>query len=423
MQSLLRWSIENSTPLDSAPTDGPLPRREDLNPEMIHMLLGKPDAERMKDDVAIAVDTSKTEDERIIALDDLELLIEHIDNANNLESLKLWEPIQSLLTSEEASTDIKVHALWVIGTALQNNPSAQDAYLKYNPIPTLLSFLTPSPTSTVSARAKAIYTLSGLLKHNSPAVKTLSQPGVNGWEKLRDALQDPNIGVRRKTIFLLAALLVPTDPGPRSSSTPARNQPQPPPLLLGAPQPQPQPQIETHAQSSEGLSLRFIPAADPSSTPSASTVAFHNTDPAAETQAVPAPVNIHTPDDVPPGDVVHDNSHAANLRDASRSQTSELTLEALRKHGILDAVIASVVSPLPHGEDGENIEADQDYEEKALRLLHTYVVACRGSFTPSQKESLKKWVEAQKAEAGGAQQLEEKWNLTSAELSELTSAL
>lgn len=423
MQSLLRWSIENSTPLDSAPTDGPLPRREDLNPEMIHMLLGKPDAERMKDDVAIAVDTSKTEVERIIALDDLELLIEHIDNANNLESMKLWEPIQSLLTSEEASTDIKVHALWVIGTALQNNPSAQDAYLKYNPIPTLLSFLTPSPTSTVSARAKAIYTLSGLLKHNSPAVKILSQPGVNGWEKLRDALQDPNIGVRRKTIFLLAALLVPTDPGPRSSSTPARNQPQPPPLLLGAPQPQPQPQIETHAQSSEGLSLRFIPAADPSSTPSASTVAFHNTDPAAETQAVPAPVNIHTPDDAPAGDVVHDNSHAANLRDASRSQTSELTLEALSKHGILDAVIASVVSPLPHGEDGENIEADQDYEEKALRLLHTYVVACRGSFTPSQRESLKKWVEAQKAAAGGAQQLEEKWNLTSAELSEFTSAL
>lgn len=38
------------------------------------MLLGKPDAELMKEDVAVAVDTSKSEDERMAALDHLEMV-------------------------------------------------------------------------------------------------------------------------------------------------------------------------------------------------------------------------------------------------------------------------------------------------------------------------------------------------------------
>lgn len=62
-------------------------------------------------------------------------------------------------------------------------------YLTYNPLPTLLGFLTPSPSSTLAARAKAIYALSGLLKHNAPAVDELGKPDVGGWVKLREALQ------------------------------------------------------------------------------------------------------------------------------------------------------------------------------------------------------------------------------------------
>ena len=74
MQSLLRWSIENSTPYDSSPSAIPPVRREDLNPEIIDMILGKPDAQLMKEDAAIAVDSSKSEDERLNALDHLEMV-------------------------------------------------------------------------------------------------------------------------------------------------------------------------------------------------------------------------------------------------------------------------------------------------------------------------------------------------------------
>ncbi|KAJ2933296.1 hypothetical protein H1R20_g3853, partial [Candolleomyces eurysporus] len=368
MESLLRWSIQNSTSLDSAPSDRPPARREDLNPEIIDMILGKPDSELMKEDVAVAIDSSKSEDERIAALDHLEMLIEQIDNANNLEKLKLWDPLHSLLTSQ-VSTEIKVQALWVIGTALQNNPAAQDAYLAFNPLPTLVSFLTPSPESTTQTRSKAIYTLSGLLKHNAPAVKLLSNPDTNGWQKLKDALQDTSIAIRRKTIFLLGALLIPTSPVPQTHQQP---------LLLGnAP-------------------------ANPNATPS--------------TNTRPAPSESSN-------EPIHDNSHAAHLRDASRSQTYTFALEAFEKNGILDAVISSIVSPVAYGVDGENTEADHDYEEKALRVLHTYSVTCHGPLSASQKETLKRWTESQKTGSGGAQQLAERWNLTGTELGEFTAKL
>lgn len=45
----------------------------------------------------------------------------------DLEKMKMWEPLHSLLTSDTSSPQIKMQVLWVIGTALQNNPSAQDA--------------------------------------------------------------------------------------------------------------------------------------------------------------------------------------------------------------------------------------------------------------------------------------------------------
>lgn len=45
----------------------------------------------------------------------------------DLKKLNMWEPLHSLLTSDTSPLTVKVQALWVIGTALQNNPSAQDA--------------------------------------------------------------------------------------------------------------------------------------------------------------------------------------------------------------------------------------------------------------------------------------------------------
>lgn len=74
MQSILRWSIENSTPLDSAASDRPPVAHKNLDPGVIDMILGKPDSVQMKEDMAVAIDAGRSEDERIDALDHLEMV-------------------------------------------------------------------------------------------------------------------------------------------------------------------------------------------------------------------------------------------------------------------------------------------------------------------------------------------------------------
>lgn len=74
MQSLLRWSIENSAGDGSAQPPQPPQPRKDLDPGIIDMILGKPDSELMKENLAIAVDEKRSEDERLEALDNFEMV-------------------------------------------------------------------------------------------------------------------------------------------------------------------------------------------------------------------------------------------------------------------------------------------------------------------------------------------------------------
>lgn len=74
MQSLLRWSIENSNGDAGSPTQQQPPQRKDLDPGVIDMILGKPDSELMKESLAVAVDEKRDEDERLQALDNFEMV-------------------------------------------------------------------------------------------------------------------------------------------------------------------------------------------------------------------------------------------------------------------------------------------------------------------------------------------------------------
>jgi hypothetical protein len=65
-----------------------------------------------------------------------DILYIHFDFYADLEKLHLWAPLQTLLTSAPTPS-IKMHVLWVIGTALQNNPAAQDAVRLSSPHPSL----------------------------------------------------------------------------------------------------------------------------------------------------------------------------------------------------------------------------------------------------------------------------------------------
>jgi len=359
MQSLLRWSIENSTTSSDAAEAATQPRK-DLDPAIIDHILGKPDAELMKEALSIAVDETKPEDARLQALDDFEMLVENIDNANDLVKLRMWEPLQKLLESPSSSDGIKTNTLWIIGTAVQNNPAAQSAYLSLSPMRTLLSFLSPSVHSA-KLRSKAVYALSGILKHSSAAVKQLSEAG--GWEAFKFALEDSDIAVRRKTAFLLNAILIPTSPV------------------------QPRPSRSNTTTPND---------ARPSSNSTA--VMLHPT----ESNSDSGP-NVQTP--------VHPNSHASMIADPSSASTSELTIDALENHGLLQVLISALTSPVPHGSDGET-EGDGEFEDKIIGVLHTYVTACHGEISSEQANAFSGYINLQIKKSGGPGKIAERWGMT-----------
>ena len=126
----------------------------------------------------------------------------------DLENLGMWAPLQGLLGAP--SDEVKVQALWVIGTAMQNNPKAQRAvrvhprslihyiythharrqYLALDPFAILLASLSPTSSAPAQLRSKAIYALSGLLKHHAAALAPFEANG--GWDAFRSALTGKN---------------------------------------------------------------------------------------------------------------------------------------------------------------------------------------------------------------------------------------
>jgi hsp70-interacting protein len=130
MNDLLKWGIENSDvsrrPADSSDPSSVSPAStRALNPEVLAALLcGPSDADLMKGAMAAVRSDEVDLQNKLIAFDNFEQLVETVDNANNLEPLGLWSPLIDLLRHQEP--DMRYMAAWCVGTAVQNNQKAQD---------------------------------------------------------------------------------------------------------------------------------------------------------------------------------------------------------------------------------------------------------------------------------------------------------
>lgn len=308
MHSLLRWGIENSS--TEPGSQAPVRPMQPLDPEIIDLILGKSDAVQMKESLAIAVDTSRDIDQRIAALDNFEMLVEQIDNATNLTPLKMWETLIELSKSNE--DEMRQYGLWILGTAVQNNPPAQHAYLAYNPMPGMLAALSANQTtspSSAATRSKAIYCISNSLRHNARAVQNFDSLG--GWKILSSSLEDSSMVVRRKTAFLILTLLLQDGP---SSTTP-------PPVQL--------------------------------------------------------PPSVHT-------------NLPAPVPEIGETLTNGLTSRALSSSGIITKLLTSLITPVPHGPDGDVGEPDQDLEEKSVKVVLEYVRLGVGELGAEERDMLGK---------------------------------
>ncbi|KAH6626989.1 nucleotide exchange factor Fes1-domain-containing protein [Chaetomium sp. MPI-SDFR-AT-0129] len=202
LNNLLKWSIENSVPSSTTPasadsTDGPTavtarpsdtsstgaataPPASNVNPELLSALFGGPsEADLMRAAMEVVTDPTATLDNKLIAFDNFEQLIESLDNANNLEPLGLWTPLLSVLATPakgEEEEEIKAYepelqrmAAWCVGTAVQNNVKSQERLLAMGGVPTLLKLAT-AEDGDVGVRRKSIYALSSAVRNYQPSM-------------------------------------------------------------------------------------------------------------------------------------------------------------------------------------------------------------------------------------------------------------
>jgi hsp70-interacting protein len=174
LNELLKWSVENSTTtandLDTAP-----PSNRHLNPDALNSLFGGPsDADLMKSSMSaiLSTDPEITLDDKLVAFDNFEQLIENLDNANNLSPLALWTPLLGCLSSEES--EIRRMAAWCVGTAVQNNENSQERLLAMGGIPLLVKLAVGKKEGS-QVRRKAIYALSSAARNYQPAMDVFTE--------------------------------------------------------------------------------------------------------------------------------------------------------------------------------------------------------------------------------------------------------
>ncbi|KAJ1839073.1 hsp70 nucleotide exchange factor fes1, partial [Coemansia sp. RSA 2708] len=203
MEALLQWAILNgATASEDAPARSSSdPAPQPLDPAVIDAILGKPASVQMTECMDAAEHADTPLDAREIALDDLEMLVENIDNACNLQPLGLWPRILALFADSEPS--VRTGALWISGTAVQHNPKAQAAFASHGGLQRALDVLRAD--ADMGVRTKALYCVSTFVRAN---VQGLTEfVASDGLPAVMLAIEAGSSALRLKAFFLLRSLI------------------------------------------------------------------------------------------------------------------------------------------------------------------------------------------------------------------------
>lgn len=203
MEKLLHWSIVNAQGDKEA-----IEKAGQPDPKLLQQLFGgggPDDPTLMKENMAVVRNSEAGLDNRLVALDNFEMLIENLDNANNIENMKLWSPLLETLSDSEG--ELRAAALSVIGTAAQNNAPTQDAFSKQEKGLSKIIDLANDSDEPLDVRCKAFYALSNLIRnHNVLSSQFLELHGV---DTIASVLSDSSAKPKLKTraLSLLSAFL------------------------------------------------------------------------------------------------------------------------------------------------------------------------------------------------------------------------
>ena len=178
LSNLLKWGIENSS---ITTTDDPSakPPTRPLDPKTLAALFGGPsDADLMKQSMAAILSPDIDLENKLVAFDNFEQLIENLDNANNMGALELWTPLIGLLDHEEK--DLRRMAAWCVGTAVQNNPQSQERAMVSGALPKLAAL---AKSEDQQLRRKACYAISSEIRNYQPGMDAMVK-ALGGGKKI-----------------------------------------------------------------------------------------------------------------------------------------------------------------------------------------------------------------------------------------------
>lgn len=198
MEKLLQWSIATQSGDHEAANKIGQPDQKTL--QQLFGGGGPDEPTLMKQSIVVVENPEADLEAKEVALENFEMLVENLDNANNIGNMKLWPNIINQLKGQEPS--LQVLAASIIGVATQNNPQSQQAFLEQ---PDGLDELCKnSESSNRELALKCLFALSCLLRNFPEATAKFAQLG--GWNSLTlDNTPDHKLLLRK--LSLVSALL------------------------------------------------------------------------------------------------------------------------------------------------------------------------------------------------------------------------
>ncbi|KAL7241383.1 hypothetical protein ACSBR2_006906 [Camellia fascicularis] len=209
LDGMLQWSIGHSDPAKLKETaenvqrlsPDKLKKRQMEIKELVERLKMPSDAQLMQIAVDDLNNSSLPSEYHHRALQELLILVEQIDNANDLHKLGGLSVIIRELNNPDP--EIRTTSAWILGKACQNNPVVQKQVLELGGLAKLMKMV---KSSFLEEARKALYAVSALIRNNLDGQELFY--AETGDLMLQDILSNSNIDIRlrRKSVSLVADL-------------------------------------------------------------------------------------------------------------------------------------------------------------------------------------------------------------------------
>ncbi|KAK2634695.1 hypothetical protein Ddye_029487 [Dipteronia dyeriana] len=210
LDGMLQWAIGHSDPVKLKETAqdvqrlsvSELKKRQLEIKELMETLKRPSDAQLMQIALDDLNNSSLSLEDRHRALQELLVLVDPIDNANDI--CKLGGLVVLIRELNHPDTDVRKFSAWILGEASQNNPFVQKQVLELGALTKLIKMV---KSIYIEEAVKALYAVSALIRNNLAGQELFYAEA--GDLMLQDLLSNSSIDTRllRKAVFLVGDLV------------------------------------------------------------------------------------------------------------------------------------------------------------------------------------------------------------------------